>query len=48
MKVQVKNNLNQNLKSKIFGQNHVIDELTNVLNVNSLTKADRFCFRTLL
>ena len=40
MKVQVKNNLNQNLKSKIFGQKHVIDELTNVLNVNSCGLGD--------
>lgn len=34
MKVQVKNNLNQYLKLKIFGQDHVIDEITNVLKVN--------------
>jgi ATP-dependent Clp protease ATP-binding subunit ClpA len=40
MKVQLKNNLNQNLKSKTFGQDHIIDELTNVLNVNSCGLGD--------
>lgn len=33
-------NLNQNLKSKIFGQDHVINKITNILKVNSIGLGD--------
>ena len=43
MKIKLANSLkdlNLSLKSKIFGQNHVIDQLTNILNVNSIGLGD--------
>lgn len=43
MKIKLANSLkdlNLSLKSKIFGQNHVIDQLTNILSVNSIGLGD--------